>query len=79
MIPEGLYLLTTVALALSTMKLARKKVLLHDMKRIETIARVDVLCVDKTGTITEPDMKLKEIFLCKNSGADGTQLSLIHI
>lgn len=76
MIPEGLYLLTTVALALSTMKLARKKVLLHDMKSIETLARVDVLCVDKTGTITEPDMKLKEIFLCKNSGADGIQTAL---
>ena len=76
MIPEGLYLLTTLALALSTMKLARKKVLLHDMKSIETLARVDVLCVDKTGTITEPDMKLKEIFLCKNSGADGTQTAL---
>ena len=76
MIPEGLYLLTTVALALSTMKLARKKVLLHDMKSIETLARVGVLCVDKTGTITEPDMKLKEIFLCKNSGADGTQTAL---
>ena len=76
MIPEGLYLLTTVALALSTMKLAREKVLLHDMKSIETLARVDVLCVDKTGTITEPDMKLKEIFLCKNSGADGTQTAL---
>lgn len=76
MIPEGLYLLTTVALALSTMKLARKKVLLHDMKSIETLARVDVLCVDKTGTITEPDMKLKEIFLCKNGGADGTQTAL---
>lgn len=76
MIPEGLYLLTTVALALSTMKLARKKVLLHDMKSIETLARVDVLCVDKTGTITELDMKLKDIFLCKNSGADGTQTAL---
>lgn len=76
MIPEGLYLLTTVALALSTMKLARKKVLFHDMKSIETLARVDVLCVDKTGTITEPDMKLKEIFLCKNSGADGAQTAL---
>lgn len=76
MIPEGLYLLTTVALAISTMKLASKKVLLHDMKSIETLARVDVLCVDKTGTITEPDMKLKEIFLCKNSGADGAQTAL---
>lgn len=61
MIPEGLYLLTTIALALSTIRLVRKKVLLHDMKSIETLARVDVLCVDKTGTITEPDMRLCEI------------------
>ena len=76
MIPEGLYLLTTVALALSSMRLAQNKILLHDMKSIETLARVDVLCVDKTGTITEPDMKLKDIFLCKNSGADGTQTAL---
>lgn len=61
MIPEGLYLLTTIALALSTMRLAKNKVLLHDMKSIETLARVDVLCVDKTGTITEPSMCVKEI------------------
>ena len=66
MIPEGLYLLTTLALAISTMKLARRKVLLHDMKSIETLARVDVLCVDKTGTITEPDMRVEEVFLCKS-------------
>ena len=65
MIPEGLYLLTTLALAISTVKLASKKVLLHDMKSIETLARVDVLCVDKTGTITEPDMKVENVFLCK--------------
>ena len=61
MIPEGLYLLTTVALALSTIKLSKDKVLLHDMKSIEALARVDTLCVDKTGTITEPDMKINEI------------------
>ena len=66
MIPEGLYLLTTIALALSTMKLANKKVLLHDMKSIETLARVDVLCVDRTGTITEPDMKVSDIILCQS-------------
>ena len=66
MIPEGLYLLTTIALVLSTMKLANKKVLLHDMKSIETLARVDVLCVDKTGTITEPDMKVSDIILCQS-------------
>ena len=62
MIPEGLYLLTTVALALSSMKLAQKKILLHDMKSIESLARVDVLCVDKTGTITNNTMKVLDIF-----------------
>lgn len=62
MIPEGLYLLTTVALALSSMKLAQKKILLHDMKSIESLARVDVLCVDKTGTITNNTMKILDIF-----------------
>ena len=63
MIPEGLYLLTTVALALSTIRLAKKQVLLHDMKSIETLARVDVLCVDKTGTITEPGMQVTELVI----------------
>ena len=52
MIPEGLYLLASVALAVSVMRLAMQKVLVHNMKCIETLARVDVLCVDKTGTIT---------------------------
>lgn len=56
MIPEGLYLLTSVALAVSVIRLARKKTLVHEMSCIETLARVDVLCVDKTGTITEPGM-----------------------
>lgn len=62
MIPEGLYLLTTVALALSAMRLARKKVLLHDMKSIESLARTDVLCIDKTGTITTNEMDVIDIF-----------------
>ena len=62
MIPEGLYLLTTVALAVSSVKLAQKKILLHDMKSIESLARVDVLCVDKTGTITNNTMKVLDIF-----------------
>ena len=61
MIPEGLYLLTTVALAASTIRLARQDTLVHDMKCIETLARVDVLCVDKTGTITEPHMNVEEL------------------
>lgn len=62
MIPEGLYLLVTIALALSAMRLATHKVLLHDMRSIETLARVDVLCVDKTGTITSEDMGVHEVF-----------------
>lgn len=58
MIPEGLYLLTSVALAVSILRLAQKKTLVHEMSCIETLARVDVLCVDKTGTITEPGMQV---------------------
>ncbi|WP_302803127.1 cation-translocating P-type ATPase [Eubacterium ventriosum] len=58
MIPEGLYLLASVALVVSVMRLASKKVLVHDMKCIETLARVNVLCVDKTGTITENTMEV---------------------
>lgn len=61
MIPEGLYLLTSVALALSTIRLATQKVLLHDMKSIETLARVNVLCVDKTGTITNNEMSVENV------------------
>ncbi len=61
MIPEGLYLLTSVALAVSVMRLAKKQTLAHDLGCIETLARVDVLCVDKTGTITENAMKLTDI------------------
>lgn len=61
MIPEGLFLLSSVTLVLSAVRLAQRKVLVHDMKCIETLARVDVLCVDKTGTITSDRMKVEEI------------------
>jgi len=63
MIPEGLYLLTSVALAVSMVRLAQRKVLAQDMNCIETLARVDVLCVDKTGTITEARMEAGEPLL----------------
>ena len=56
MIPEGLFLLASITLAISAVRLAQNQVLIHNMKCIETLARVDVLCVDKTGTITEPEM-----------------------
>ena len=61
MIPEGLYLLTTMALTLSVVRLTKEKVLVHDMRSIEALARVDTLCVDKTGTITKPDMEVSEL------------------
>ncbi|WP_019781033.1 HAD-IC family P-type ATPase [Streptococcus sobrinus] len=60
LIPEGLYLLTTISLVASTMRLARKQVVLHDMKSVEKLARVDVLCIDKTGTITENSMSVQD-------------------
>lgn len=76
MIPEGLYLLTTVALAISAGKLAKKKVILHDMKSIESLARVDVLCVDKTGTITNNKMKVLDIFDEKEKSLNKERKSL---
>ena len=72
MIPEGLYLLASVALVVSVMRLAMQKVLVHNMKCIETLARVDVLCVDKTGTITDNTMTVKKLLpLRKAGGAEG--------
>lgn len=56
MIPEGLVLLTSVALTLGALKLAQKKTLVQELYCIETLARVDTLCLDKTGTITEGTM-----------------------
>ena len=53
MIPEGLVLLTSVALTLGALKLAQKKTLVQELYCIETLARADTLCLDKTGTITE--------------------------
>ncbi len=70
MIPEGLYLLVTAALTLSAMRLARSKVLLHDMRSTETLARVDILCVDKTGTITDNKMTVTEMFTPGGGAAD---------
>ena len=61
MIPEGLYLLTSIAMAASALKLTKDKVLVQDMNCIETLARVDVLCVDKTGTITEAVMEVDNV------------------
>lgn len=70
MIPEGLFLLASTTLAVSTLRLAKSHVLVHDMKCIEALARVDVLCVDKTGTITESSMKIMEVTPVADLSAD---------
>ncbi len=69
MIPEGLILLTSSVLALATIRLSRKKVLVQDLYSIETLARVDTICLDKTGTLTTGKMKVKDFIL-----PDGTIL-----
>ena len=77
MIPEGLFLLASIALAVSAMKLAQKKVLLHDMKSIETLARVNVLCVDKTGTITDNTMGVDDIVVIDKKYKRNDLISLL--
>ncbi len=67
MIPEGLYVTASIAMVVSAMRLAKHHVLVQNMRCIETLARVDVLCVDKTGTITETDMKVEGFTLVRSS------------
>lgn len=74
MIPDGLYLVTSVALAVSVMRLAKKRVLSRDLNCIETLARVDVLCVDKTGTITENKMTAHDPVLLFGAGMTANQI-----
>ena len=67
MIPAGMYLLTSLALAVGVIKLAKKKTLVQDLYSIEMLSRVDVLCLDKTGTITDGTMKVSSVLqLSKN-------------
>ena len=67
MIPEGLYLLVSVTLTVSVLRLAQKRTLVQELNCVETLARVDVLCVDKTGTITENRMDVKGMaLLCED-------------
>lgn len=77
MIPEGLFLIASVSLAVSAMRLAFDKVLVHDMKCIETLARVNVLCVDKTGTITENSMAVKSVVPAGNQYSEEMINSLV--
>ena len=75
MIPEGLVLLTSVALTLGSMVLATKKTLVQELYCIETLARVDTLCLDKTGTITEGTMKVEDVQLYE-SGQDSGEKTI---
>jgi cation-transporting ATPase E len=59
MVPEGLVLLTSIAMAVAVLRLANKKVLVQDLPAVEVLARVDTICVDKTGTLTEPGMHVR--------------------
>lgn len=67
MIPEGLILLTSSVMAVSVLRLAKYNVLVQQLYCIETLARVDVICLDKTGTITEGKMELKKTVPYKNN------------
>jgi cation-transporting ATPase E len=58
MIPQGLVLLTSIAFAVSVIKLARRRALIEELPAVEVLARVDVVCLDKTGTLTEPDLEV---------------------
>jgi cation-transporting P-type ATPase E len=60
MVPEGLVLLTSLAFAMGAMRLAQRRVLVQELAAIEGLARTDVLCIDKTGTLTRPGMRLIE-------------------
>ena len=79
MIPEGLFLLASVSLAISAIKMARQEVLVHEMKSVETLAHVDVFCVDKTGTITSPEMNVREIISADKGKLDPEIFRLISI
>lgn len=70
MIPEGLVLLTSTVLAVSSIKLARKNVLIGQLYSIESLARVDTICFDKTGTLTEGVMEVKEFISLTNKNYD---------
>lgn len=61
MIPEGLVLLTSIAMAVGVVRLAQRHALVQDMPAVETLARVDVVCVDKTGTLTAPGMTVRDV------------------
>ena len=83
MIPEGLILLTSSVLALATIRLSKKQVLVQDLYSIETLARVDCICLDKTGTLTTGNMKVKDYIVApgatENALLNALELILGHL
>ena len=79
MIPEGLILLTSSVLALATIRLSRKKVLVQDMYSIETLARVDCICLDKTGTLTTGKMRVVGLIPAKGQSQNALEAALTAI
>lgn len=63
MVPEGLVLLTSVAMAVAVVRLGQRRALVQEMPAVEVLARVDVVCVDKTGTLTEPGMAVNDLVI----------------
>lgn len=78
MIPEGLILLTSSILALATIRLGKRKVLVQDLYAIETLARVDTICLDKTGTLTTGNMVVKDYTAFEKSFKTVLKSILIH-
>ena len=78
MIPGGMILLTSTVLAVSVIRLAKKKVLINEMYCIETLARVDVICLDKTGTLTAEIMNVHEIINLNTNDEKDQDGALLH-
>ena len=76
MVPEGLVLLTSVAFAVGVVRLARHRCLVQELPAIEVLARVDVLCVDKTGTITEGMLALADVEVVNSADRAGVDAAL---
>lgn len=77
MIPAGMFLLTSVALAVSVVRLAKKRTLVQELYCIEMLARVNVLCLDKTGTLTDGSMKVREMVNISNGKYDDKNINKI--
>ena len=77
MVPEGLVLLTSVAFAVGVVRLARRRVLVQELPAVEVLARVDVLCIDKTGTLTEGRLVVDEVELLGEDGSHRDALAAL--